>query len=61
MSDTGEALLLSVVLAFVLVAAFGKPISQAISGLMTKKKGKTSVTFWPVQSKSKGKRKKKRR
>lgn len=54
---TGAALVLALVLALLLVAAFSKPARKAVGGFITtdKKTGRVSITVWPG-----GKKRKKR-
>ena len=56
---TTTALVASLVIAALLVAAFAKPTRKAISGLIsTDKKGRTTLVIWPAGNK---RRRKKRR
>lgn len=57
MSATTEALILSAVLAFLVLAAISKPKKKAIVGWISKgKNGLTTLVFGPPKKKSKRKR-----
>lgn len=56
--STTEAVILAVVVAALIVAAWSKPVRKGVGGFITtdRKTGRVSITVWPASKKRKKRR-----